>query len=152
MNILLVYPEYPPTYWSFRYAVRFQRRKASFPPLGLLTIAPLLPRNWEKRLVDLNAEKLLDRDLQWADLVFISAMIVQSESAHEVIRRSKALGKKIVVGGPYWAKETANRTGVDHVIVGEAEYLLPEFIQDFENGCAKTVYSSPTMPDLKNTQ
>jgi hypothetical protein len=100
MNILLVYPEYPPTYWSFRYAVRFQRRKASFPPLGLLTIAPLLPPKWNKRLVDLNTERLLDRDLQWADLVFISAMIVQSESAHEVIRRSKALGKKNCGGRP----------------------------------------------------
>jgi len=150
MNILLVYPEYPPTYWSFRYAVRFQRRKASFPPLGLLTIAPMLPREWNKRLVDLNAEKLLDRDLRWADLVFISAMIVQRESAHEVICRSKALGKKIVVGGPYWAKDTANYDEVDHVIVGEAEHLLPEFIRDFEKGCAKRVYSSPTMPDLKD--
>src|ERR1041384_6868917 len=130
MNVLLVYPEYPPTYWSFRYAVRFQRRKASFPPLGLLTIAPMLPREWNTRLVDLNAEKLLDRDLRWADLVFISAMIVQRESAHEVICRSKALGKKIVVGGPYWAKDTANYDEVDHVIVGEAEHLLPEFIRD----------------------
>ena len=69
MNVLLVYPEYPPTYWSFKYAVRFQRRKASYPPLGLLTISPMLPREWNKRLVDLNAEKLLDRNLQWADLV-----------------------------------------------------------------------------------
>jgi radical SAM superfamily enzyme YgiQ (UPF0313 family) len=151
MNVLLVYPEYPPTYWSFRYAVRFQRRKASFPPLGLMTISPMLPREWNKRLVDLNAEKLSDRDLQWADLVFVSAMIVQKESAHEVIRRSKALGKKVVVGGPYWAKDTANHDQVDHVIVGEAEYLLPEFIRDFENGCAKRVYSTDAMPDLKET-
>ena len=151
MNVLLIYPEYPPTYWSFRFAVRFQRRKASYPPLGLLTIAPMLPAEWKKRLIDLNTEKLCDKDLEWADMVFVSAMIVQKESAHEVIRRSKAMGKKIVVGGPYWAKDTANHDQVDHVIVGEAEYLLPEFVRDLENGCAKRVYSSEKMPELKDT-
>src|SRR5205807_78364 len=110
-----------------------------------------LPREWSRRLVDLNTEKLQDKDLLWADLVFVSAMIVQRESAGEVIRRSKVLGKKVVAGGPYWAKDTANYDDVDHVIVGEAEHLLPEFVRDFENGCARKVYSSPTMPDLKDT-
>ena len=151
MNILLVYPEYPPTYWSFRFAVRFQRKKASYPPLGLMTIAPMFPREWNRRLIDLNTQPLKDKDLEWADLVCISAMIVQRQSANEVIQRSRALGKKILVGGPYWAKDTANHDQVDYVIVGEAEHLLPEFIRDFENGCAKKVYSSPTMPELKDT-
>ncbi|PWT88629.1 MAG: B12-binding domain-containing radical SAM protein [Acidobacteria bacterium] len=151
MNILLVYPEYPPTYWSFRYAVRFQRRKAAHPPLGLITISPLLPPDWNKRLVDLNTEPLRDRDLQWADMVFISAMIVQRKSANEVIARCHAMGKTVVAGGPYWAKDTANHENIDHVIVGEAEYLLPEFVRDYQNGCAKKVYSSSEMPDLKHT-
>src|SRR5262249_39635725 len=151
MNILFVYPEYPPTYWSFRFAVRFQRRKASYPPLGLLTISPLLRKSWNRKLVDLNAEPLQDSHIEWADIVFISAMILQKESADEVIRRCKAFGKRIVVGGPYWAKDTANHESVDHVIVGEAEHLLPEFVKDLENGCPKHIYSSPDMPNLQHT-
>ena len=151
MNVLLVYPEYPPTYWSFRFAVGFQRRKASYPPLGLMTIAPLLPREWNKKLVDLNTQSLEDSDLLWADLVCISAMIVQRDSANEVIRRSRELGKKILVGGPYWAKDTARYDDVDYVMVGEAEYLLPQFVSDFESGSTKKVYMNSIMPDLKDT-
>lgn len=151
MNVLLVYPEYPPTYWSFRFAVSFQGKKASYPPLGLMTIAPLLPKSWNKKLVDLNTNKLDDRDLQWADAVLISAMIVQKKSTIEVVRRSKALGKIVIAGGPLWAKDPECIEGVDHVIVGEAEYLLPEFIRDFEAGNAKQAYTSSQMPDLKDT-
>jgi len=151
MNVLLVYPEYPPTYWSFRFAVSFQRRKAAYPPLGLITVAPLLPKDWNKRLIDLNVEPLRDSDLQWADLVMISAMIVQKDSAREVIRRSKALGKRIVAGGPFWAKDTSDYSSVDHVIVGEAEQLLPQFVRDFESGQPQAVYSSHDMPQLSTT-
>ena len=93
MKVLLVYPEYPPTYWSFRFAVPFQGKKASYPPLGLMTIAPLLPKSWAKKLVDLNTDKLENRDIKWADVVMVSAMIVQKKSTVEVVRRSKALGK-----------------------------------------------------------
>ena len=150
MNVLLVYPQYPPTYWSFQFAVRFQGRKASYPPLGLLTIAPLLPPHWKKRVVDLNTQRLLDRDLQWADLVMVSAMIVQKESALEVIRRSREAGKKVVAGGPLWAKDTADY-GADYVIVGEAENLLPDFVRDFERDCPQPVYSSAVWPDLGHT-
>jgi radical SAM superfamily enzyme YgiQ (UPF0313 family) len=151
MNVLLVYPEYPPTYWSFRFALPFQRRKATHPPLGLMTIAPMMPPDWNKRIVDLNVTTLRDSDLAWADLVMISAMIVQRESASEVIKRSRDLGKKIVVGGPLWAKDTADYSNVDHVIVGEAEHLFPQFIEDYQRGTAKHVYESDEMPQLTST-
>ena len=85
MKALLIYPEFPDTFWSFRYALKFINRKASSPPLGLLTIAAMLPEAWEKRLVDMNVESLDDDDLRWADLVFVSAMSVQKESVKEVI-------------------------------------------------------------------
>jgi len=151
MNILLVYPEYPPTYWSFRFAVPFQRRKASYPPLGLMTLTPLLPKEWKKRVVDLNTTTLKDEDLQWADLVMISAMIVQKDSAQETIRRAKALGKTIVAGGPLWAKESSHTDPVDHVIVGEAELLINTFLSDFTAGKAKPVYETPHLPELSST-
>ncbi len=151
MNILLVYPEYPPTYWSFRFAVRFQRRKASYPPLGLMTIAPLLPKEWNKRILDLNTTTLQDSDLQWADLVMISAMIVQKDSAQETIQRARALGKTVVAGGPLWAKESTFTDKVDHIIVGEAEQLLQSFVEDYQNGNAREIYSSAHLPELSTT-
>jgi hypothetical protein len=98
MKILLVYPEYPPTFWSFKYSLRFISKKAAFPPLGLLTVAAMLPGDWRKKLVDLNVEPLSDEHLAWADMVFISAMIVQKESAQLVIKRCRAHGKKVVAG------------------------------------------------------
>lgn len=151
MNVLLVYPEYPPTYWSFRFAVPFQRRKAAYPPLGLLTIAPFLPKDWNKRLIDLNTEPLRDEHLQWADIVMISAMIVQKASASDVIQRARKMGKRIVAGGPLWAKDKNPDLDVDHVIEGESEYLLPEFLKELKAGCAQKVYSSEQMPSLEDT-
>src|SRR5512140_1430437 len=92
MNILLVYPEFPDTFWSFKHALKFIRRSASLPPLGLLTVAAMLPPTWEKRLVDLNVRKLTEGDLEWADMAFVSAMVVQREAAREAITRCKAAG------------------------------------------------------------
>ncbi|MDH3921981.1 MAG: cobalamin B12-binding domain-containing protein, partial [Desulfobulbaceae bacterium] len=96
MNVLFVYPEYPDTFWSFKYVLKFISKKAAFPPLGLLTIGAMLPEKWQKKLVDLNVESLEDEHLAWADMVFLSAMIVQKKSAKEIINRCRSLGKKIV--------------------------------------------------------
>jgi hypothetical protein len=86
MKILLVYPEFPDTFWSFKHALKFIRKKAASPPLGLLTVAAMLPAEWEKRLVDLNVTSLTQADLAWADYVFVSAMIVQRDSARTLDR------------------------------------------------------------------
>ena len=94
MKALLVYPRYPDTFWSFRYALKFISKKASFPPLGLVTVAALLPRSWKLRLVDLNVDVLKDEDVRWADYVFISAMAVQEASVRQIVRKVKDLGKK----------------------------------------------------------
>jgi hypothetical protein len=96
LRILLVYPEFPDTFWSFKHALKFVKKKAGAPPLGLLTIATMLPCVWEKRLVDLNVTNLTKEDLKWADYVFISAMVVQRESARLVIQRCKSAGVKVV--------------------------------------------------------
>jgi radical SAM superfamily enzyme YgiQ (UPF0313 family) len=101
MRILLVYPQYPDTFWSFKHALKFVSKKASFPPLGLLTVAAMLPGEWEKRLVDMNVSVLSEGDIKWADYVFISAMVVQRDSAMEVIARCKRLNAKVVAGGPW---------------------------------------------------
>jgi hypothetical protein len=100
MKILMVYPEFPDTFWSFKHALRFIRKKAFAPPLGLLTVAAMLPAAWEKRLVDLNVTRLTQQDLDWADYVFVSAMIVQREAARAVIAQCKQAGIQVVAGGP----------------------------------------------------
>ncbi len=151
MNALLVYPEYPDTFWSFRHALGFVSKKAAFPPLGLLTIASMMPKEWEKRLVDTNTNELKDSDISWADMVFISAMIVQKDSAQEIISRCKALGRKVVAGGPVFTTMHEAFSGVDHFVLNEAESTLPLFLKDLEEGSLKPLYTSAERPDMTNT-
>ena len=151
MNILMVYPKYPNTFWSFKHILKFISRKAAFPPLGLLTIASMLPKNWRKRLVDVNVRELLDEDILWADMVFISAMIIQKESSKEIIKRCKSANKKIVAGGPLFTTRYEQFEGVDHFILNEAEITLPIFLNDLKNGNPKQIYSSKIRPDITKT-
>ena len=151
MKILLVYPQYPDTFWSFRHALKFISKKAAFPPLGLLTVAAMLPKEWEEKLVDMNVNTLKDEDLKWADYVFISAMVVQRDSAKEVITRCKKLNTKIVAGGPLFTTGYDEFDGVDHFVLGEAEITLPLFLKDLEKGCAQHFYTSNERPDITKT-
>ncbi len=114
MNVLLIYPEFPDTFWSFKHAIKFIRKKAAFPPLGLLTIGAMLPKAWSKRLVDVNVTRLSDEDLAWADYAFISGMAVQRASAHQIIERCKNAGLKIVAGGPLFTSDYEQFNDVDH--------------------------------------
>ena len=120
MNILLIYPEYPDTFWSFKHVLRFISKKAAFPPLGLLTLASMLPEDWNKKLIDANTNDLDDKDILWADLVFISGMLVQKASAQDIIRRCKTLGRTVVAGGPLFTTHQEKFEGVDHFVLNEA--------------------------------
>jgi radical SAM superfamily enzyme YgiQ (UPF0313 family) len=148
MKVLLVNPEFPDTYWSFRHALPFEGKRCAFPPLGLLTVSALLPASWEKRLVDLNVERLKRSDIEWADMVFATAMLVQKESLREVVQRCKAHGKRVVLGGPYVTTTIEELPEADHVFKGEAETTLPQFIEDLAKGCAKRTYEAPERPPL----
>jgi radical SAM superfamily enzyme YgiQ (UPF0313 family) len=151
MNVLLLYPEFPDTFWSFKHALKFIRKKASLPPLGLLTVAAMLPADWAKRLVDVNVRKLREKDLDWAEVVFISGMIAQRDSAHELIARCRAAGKTIVAGGPLFTLGHEQFPEVDHFVLNEAEVTLPDFLRDFERNTARQVYASPEFPDIRRT-
>jgi len=151
MKILFVYPKYPDTFWSFRHALKFISKKASFPPLGLLTVAAMLPEEWEKKLIDMNVSALTEEDLEWADYVFISAMVVQKKSAMEVIRRCKKLGIKVVAGGPLFTTGYEEFEDIDHFVLNEAESTLPSFLDDLKKGCAQHLYTSKEWPDLGKT-
>ena len=151
MNILLIYPEFPDTFWSFKHALKFIRKRASLPPLGLLTVAAMLPTDWEKRLIDLNVRNLTEQDLAWADMALISAMVVQRDPARQIIARCKAAGLKVVAGGPLFTAEYDQFENVDHFILNEAELTLPPFLKDLEIGCAKRLYASDEFPDIETT-
>jgi len=151
MKILLVYPEFPDTFWSFKHALRFIHKKAGSPPLGLLTVAAMLPAEWEKRLVDLNVTGLTSADLAWADYVFVSAMIVQRDAARALIARCKDFGAKVVAGGPLFTMEHEQFPEVDHFVLNEAELTLPLFLQDLANGHTQRLYTTTEYPDIHQT-
>ena len=153
MKILLVYPQYPDTFWSFKHALKFTPRKALNTPLGPLTVAAMLPGDWEKKFVDMNVNKLTDKDIGWADYVFISAMVVQQNSAQEVVNRCKRLDTKVVAGGPLFTTGYGefDFSGIDHIILNEAEVTLAPFLKDLEKGCPQHIYRSDERADVCKT-
>ena len=151
MKILLVYPETPDTFWSFRNALKFIAKKSSEPPLGLLTVAAMLPQSWDIKLIDMNVSRLTNKHITWADYVFISGMNVHYASIKEVITRCNQLKVKVVAGGPVFTTDYEEFSGVDHFILNEAEITLPRFLQDLEDGCPRPIYSSDEFPDLSLT-
>ena len=151
MKALLIYPKFPDSFWSFKHALKFVGRKAALPPLGLLTIASMLPKTWELRLVDMNVRKLKEGDLLWADCVLISAMVVQRQSAKEVIARCNQFNIPVIAGGPLFTEESENFPEVNHIIIGEAEEIFPLFIKDFEVGRATHLYKAPGYSNIQTT-
>jgi radical SAM superfamily enzyme YgiQ (UPF0313 family) len=151
MKVLLVYPEYPDTFWSFKYALKFISKKAAYPPLGLITVSTLLPSDWEKKLVDMNIEKLRIEDILWADYVFLSAMSTQIQSALHVIDRCTALLTPVVAGGPLFTADPEKFDRVDHLVLNEAEITLPPFLADLDKGCAKHLYSTKEFANVEHS-
>ncbi|MDO9548173.1 MAG: DUF4070 domain-containing protein [Candidatus Marinimicrobia bacterium] len=151
MKVLLIYPQSPDTFWGFKHAVKFISRKSSEIPLGLITIAGLLPIDWQLRLIDMNIAPLKIRDLEWADMVFLSGMNIHLPSFQKVVRRCNELNVKVVAGGPLATMEYEQLLGVDHFVLNEAEITLPLFLADLENGCAKEIYQTNEFPDIALT-
>ncbi|MFC1873352.1 B12-binding domain-containing radical SAM protein [Chloroflexota bacterium] len=151
MKILLVYPQYPDTFWGFKHALKFVSKKATFPPLGLLTVAAMLPKDWDQKLVDMNSTRLSDTAIRWADYVFISAMEVQKESVRKVMAQCQKLGAVTVAGGPLFTTGYEQFDGIDHLVLGEAEVTLQPFLEDLKKGCARHIYSSNDRPDISAT-
>jgi radical SAM superfamily enzyme YgiQ (UPF0313 family) len=151
MKILLVSPRTPNTFWSFKHVLSFVAKKAAFPPLGLLTVAGMLPPDWELKLVDLNVSRLDDSDLRWADNVLVSAMIVHRESVREIAQRCSALGKRIVAGGPLFTTGHESFPEIPHFVLGEAEEVMPQLIADLSAGTLKPFYRGSDFPTLDRT-
>jgi radical SAM superfamily enzyme YgiQ (UPF0313 family) len=150
-KILMIYPESPLTFWSLKHTLKIVNKKALMPPLGLLTIAAMLPSDYEVKLIDMNVVELTDDDILWADMVFISAMIIQKESFRDVVIRCNRLNRPIAAGGPYPTSSFRTIEGVDHFLLGEGESVIHKFLNDFENGFPDKIYISESKPDIKTT-
>ena len=151
MKALLIYPQFPDTFWSFKHALQFIGKKTVSPPLGLLTIAAMLPEDWELRLIDMNTGELSPADLAWADLAMISAMTAQRKSTHKTIQKCKAAGLKIVAGGPLFSGEQAEFPDVDTFVLNEGELTLPPYLADLGAGSPQPAYSTQEFADLSTT-
>ncbi len=151
MNVLLLYPEFPDTFWSFTHALKFVRKRASYPPLGLLTVAAMLPEEWDLRLVDLNVTRLSEEDLEWANYAFIGGMVVQKRSTVDVIRRCRRAEIVVVGGGPLFTCDPDSFPDVDHLVLNEAEITLLPFLSDLAEGHARRVYASAELADVRTT-
>jgi radical SAM superfamily enzyme YgiQ (UPF0313 family) len=151
MRILLISPQTPDTFWSFKHVLRFVSKRAAFPPLGLLTVAAMLPRAWDLRLVDLNVERLQEADLRWADYVMISAMIIHKESVNAIVARCAAAGKPVIAGGPLFTTGHAAFPNIRHFVLGEAEDIMPQLVADMERGQVQKFYRAEGWPDLART-
>ena len=149
MKVLMIYPKYPDTYWSFKHALKFISKKASVPPLGLITVSAMLPGNWQKKLIDLNVEELKNKDLEWADYVFLSGMYVQKHSVAEILESTKKYPVKVIAGGPLFTQDYEDYPQIDHFVLNEAEITLPLFLSDIENGkLPKRIYRTDKYADL----
>ena len=151
MNVLLVNPPFPESYWGFKHALKFEKKRSAYPPLGLLTVSALLPRDWSRRLVDCEVETLNAAHIEWATLVFVTGMLVQKDAMHRIVAACKRRGKTVVVGGPYVSTSTEGIPDADHIFIGEAENTLPQFIEDLKHGRAAKLYKSSERPDLSTT-
>ena len=151
MKILLVSPRTPDTFWSFKHAVRFVSRKASMPPLGLLTVAAMLPPEWQLKLVDLNVERLKDEDLRWADYVLLGAMIVQKDSVREIVARCATFQKRVIAGGPLFTTGYEAFPEIQHFVLGEAEEIMPQVVADLRSGRLQSVYRCTNRPEITRT-
>jgi radical SAM superfamily enzyme YgiQ (UPF0313 family) len=152
MNVLLIFPKYPASFWSFKYALRFISKKAAVPPLGLITVSAMLPVSWQKRLIDMNVTSLKTNDLLWADYVFISAIYIQKESVNKIIEECQKHKIKMVAGGPLFTQEYENYPQIDHFILNEAEITLPPFLKDLETGnLPQRIYKTSEYADIRST-
>ena len=147
-KVLLVYPAFPPSYWGFQYALELVGKGASMPPLGLLTVAAMFPTHYQLRLVDMNVAPLTDEDLDWADLVLTSTMVVQRRSLRDVIARCNARDRPVAVGGPHPTSFADEIAGADHYLLDEVEETFPRFLADWEAGRAARVYHPERKPAI----
>ena len=151
MNILLVYPRSPNSFWNYQHVMKLIGKRAVMPPLGLLTVAAMLPREWNLKFVDMNTAQLEDAQIRWADYVLVSAVIIHKQPVRELAARCIALGKTMVAGGPLFTTGYQEFPEIKHFVLGEAEELMEEVVADMMAGTLKSVYRAEKFPNVSKT-
>ncbi|MGC9503107.1 B12-binding domain-containing radical SAM protein [Baaleninema sp.] len=153
MRVLLLYPRFPKSFWSFDKAMELVGRKAVLPPLGLITVAAILPERWDLKLVDLNVRPVKEEEWDWAELVILSGMIVQKDDMMAQIQQAKRRGKPVAVGGPYPTSlpEEFKEAGVDFLVLDEGEITLPMFVEAVERGETSGIFRATEKPAVTET-
>jgi len=149
IKVLMVWPRFPASFWSLGEVMAIAPERSLVPPLGLITVAGLCPKHWKIRLVDLAFDELRDDDIQWADLVMVSAMAIQRESVRQTLQRASQLNRRTMIGGPYASSAPqALLPLADHVVVGEPDEIFPEIVADLERGSARRLYNITEKPNI----
>lgn len=151
MRALLIYPVFPPTFWSYDKSLELVNRKVLLPPLGLITVAGILPQEWEFKLVDRNIRSVSEAEWDWAELVIFSAMIVQKADLLSQIKEAKARGKLVAVGGPYATSVPDEVSEADFLVLDEGEITLPQFVEAVNRGETKGIFRTAEKPDVTTT-
>ena len=153
MRVLLIYPLFPKTFWSYEKILELVDKKVLLPPLGLATVAAILPQEWEFKLVDRNIRSVTEAEWEWADMVILSAMIVQKEDLYDQIQQAKQHGKLVAVGGPYPTSvpAIAREAGADFLILDEGEITLPMFVEAVKAGKTSGIFRATEKPDVTTT-
>ena len=153
MRALLIYPEFPQSFWSFEKTIELIGKKAVLPPLGLITVAAILPQEWDYRLRDRNITQVSEADWDWAEIVIMSGMIVQRGDMLAQVQEAKRRGKKVAIGGPYatsFAKEV-KAAGTDYLVLDEGEITLPMFVEALERGEESGTFRASEKPNVTDT-
>ncbi|MBE9167246.1 DUF4070 domain-containing protein [Pleurocapsales cyanobacterium LEGE 06147] len=151
MRVLLIYPLFPKSFWSFEKTLALINRKALLPPLGLITVAAILPQEWEFKLVDRNVRQIAESEWNWAELVIISGMIVQKEDLLAQIQEAKRRGKPVAVGGPYSTSLPHEVQDADYLVLDEGEITLPMFVEALERGESSGTFRTTEKPSVTET-
>ena len=151
MKILLIYPEYENTFWNVKNVLRVLGKKAPYPPLGLLTVAAMLPNHWEKKLIDMNCETLKEEHIKWADYVLISSIVGQKQSTKKVVNKVQEIGKTVIAGGSLFTTGWEEFSNIDTLVLGESEEIIPVLVKDMENKNLRKIYSMEEFPAIQKT-
>ncbi|NJN73775.1 MAG: B12-binding domain-containing radical SAM protein [Limnothrix sp. RL_2_0] len=153
MKALLIYPIFPKSFWSFEKTIGLIGRKAFLPPLGLITVAAILPQEWEFKLVDRNVRDVTESEWDWAEIVILSGMIVQKNDLLFLIQEAKKRGLKVAAGGPYPTalSQECKEAGIDYLILDEGEITIPMFVEAIEKGESSGVFRATERPDVTST-
>jgi radical SAM superfamily enzyme YgiQ (UPF0313 family) len=153
MKALLLWPVMPNSFWSYQETLDLAGLRSTNPPLGLITVAAMLPANWEIRFADRNVRVETEADWEWCDLVIISAMVIQKKDFQELIQKGRHLGKKVAVGGPYPTSypEVALEAGAQYLVLDEGECTIPIFLEALARGDEQGIFRSAEKPDVTQT-